>query len=740
MLELKRHHDFQLFLSPEDQQPALTNPPSFNWPQADAEKIYDLELMCITTDRVWQWQAIQSPLQLSFALEVGEYRWRLTDAIGFKSQWFHFEIEPQTVDYVAPTADQLFALCADKDQFMMYFDEDIEHVKVAAQQAYPKLKATAQLSVNADDIKYPDHYKRGKEAGKRTAIANVREWIDRDLIALTLLYKIWQEEESGQHAVELLLSFAQWSPEGPASLVRPLTWGDEVGLSLSRNLFLAYHWLSPLMTEPEKSFVRPMLIRIAYQMEERLTADQFHQFPGHSHTSRLPGYLGVAALVLHKEFDQDVCERWLNYALMIYRGIFPFYGGKDGSWAEGPFYSSSYSKWQHAFFLSVERLSDFSFYEHPFYKNYCDFAMDFVATEQSIHPFGDGFWCKRDSVEWPGFFAQNPLRVYAHRFGDQQAIQTSEQLESQIDCYSLHLLDVVSTVKQLEYERKSQVEVKPARTTASHFYQHAGFGIASYEQVDLLFRASPFGNSSHRHADQGNLALMDNGLGVLTPSGSYGYCFGSSHHSEWTQTTRAHNLPLIDGIGQIIDDESATAEVTYQKEGANWVCYQVDLTRTYLDATSFIRTFVLIKGKGVIVWDDIKLSDAKPLQWRLHSHLQAHLLKGDVQLSSSKLNHDYQCAVLNNAQSHIKVPATLTFGYQEDIPVSGGIESDATSDIYHMQWAFPSAITHNVAVSCLKSAVPVAVNESGVLVIELDGQQLLIDEQGAKEEVNEPVL
>ena len=237
---------------------------------------------------------------------------------------------------------------------------------------------------------------------------------------MALLYKIWGEEESGELAVQLMLRLAEWSPEGPASLLRPCTWGDEVGLSLARNLYLAYHWLAPLLTDSEKDFIRPMLVRIAYQMEQRLEQDQFKQFPGHSHTSRLPAYLGVAALALHKEYDEQVCERWLNYALMIYQSVLPFYGGEDGSWAEGPFYSSSYSKWHHPFFLSVERLSGFSFYDHPFYKNYCQFAMDFVAPEQDIHPFGDGFWCKRDGREWPGFFAQNPLRIYAERFGNAQ--------------------------------------------------------------------------------------------------------------------------------------------------------------------------------------------------------------------------------------------------------------------------------------------------------------------------------
>jgi len=728
MLELQRHHDFQLFLSPENQQVAATNPPSFNWPQPQSQLLYNLELELTESKQLWQWQGVKSPLQLSFKLDVGHYRWRVIDQNKKSSQWFTFDIDESVCDYLAPTANQLFEFCATRSQFMMYFDEDIEIVQKASEPAYKRLKETAKLAVNIDDISYPDHYKRGKEAGKRTAIANVREWIDRDLITLTLLYKIWQKPESGQQAVDLLLSFAQWSPEGPATLVRPLTWGDEVGLSLSRNLFLAYHWLSPLMTESEKSFIRPMLIRMAYQMEERLIGDEFLQFPGHSHTSRLPGYLGVAALVLHKEFEREVCERWLNYSLTVYRGIFPFYGGKDGSWAEGPFYSSSYSKWHHAFFLSVERLSDFSFYEHPFYKNYCDFAMDFVATEQTIHPFGDGFWCKRESVEWPGFFAQNPLRIYAHRFGDQNAIQTSDKLESQIDTYSLHLLDVISTVKQLAYVNKAATESKTVRSAVNHFYGHAGFGIARFAQMNLLFRASPFGNSSHRHADQGNLALMDNGLGVLIPTGSYGYCFGSAHHSEWTQTTLAHNLPLIGNQGQVSDDENATANLIYQDQGIGWSCSQIELANAYLGVKSFVRTLLLIKDQGLVVWDNIKLCEANTLQWRLHSHLQATVISEGVQLHSDQLAEQYDCIL----QSTANVPVSLEFGYQEEIPVSGGIESDATTDIYHFQWEFKAATAHNVVVSCLKQPLDISCDSVTGLSITLPEGQLQISEQGAQ--------
>jgi len=109
--------------------------------------------------------------------------------------------------------------------------------------------------------------------------------------------------------MQRLLQFAEWSLEGPASLLRPCTWGDEVGCSLARNLFLAYHWLSPLLNENEKSlFVRPMLVRIARQITERLAQDNLKQYPGHSHTSRLPAYLGLAGCV--RDLPRHLAVLW----------------------------------------------------------------------------------------------------------------------------------------------------------------------------------------------------------------------------------------------------------------------------------------------------------------------------------------------------------------------------------------------------------------------------------------------
>jgi hypothetical protein len=733
MIDLKRTHDFQVFISPKNNETALTNPPSFNWPESETVSNYYLIIENINDQQTWTRGDVHSPLQLNFKFDIGDYRWQVLNDDGDKSNWMYFSIAKDTPDYIAPMASDLFLQCKNKTQWMMYFDEDLKQVVNKTDPSiYHKFVNTAELICDDLDIVYPEHYKRGAEEGKRTAITNVREWVDRDLMASCLLYKIWGKLESGTTAVNRLLKIAQWSTEGPASLLRPCTWGDEVGLSLARNLFLAYHWLAPLLRESEKDFIRPMLIRIAHQMEMRLEQDNFKQFPGHSHTSRLPGYLGVAALVLHKEYDYGTCEKWLNYSLMIYRGIFPFYGGPDGSWAEGAFYSSSYSKWQHPFFLSVERLSGFSFYNHPFYKEYANFAIDFVISEDDIHPFGDGFWCKRDSVEWPGFFSQNPLSIYAERYGDASAILHHEQLKKQIYAYQLHVLDVIPTVSHINYvsQKFLPIKKKSHKNGYNKFYYYAGFGITEYNNLRLFFRASFFGNSSHRHADQGNITLMDQNVGVLVPTGSYGYRFGSSHHSEWTRQTKAHNLPLIDGCGQLIDSESATAELIGSEHNRYWTYHQIDLSKSYEQVNVFNRHLIMIADAGLIIIDDIQLEDALPVQWRLHSQLSATVSNQAVLLDNADLN--YICAI----QNEDSVIPIVTHGYQEEVSVDAVI-SDASSDVYHFEWELPARSSHRIVASCLNTDINIALkdnklvvqNNKMTIVVNLTGDQINIDKQ-----------
>ncbi|MGI9947060.1 heparinase II/III domain-containing protein [Vibrio hyugaensis] len=728
MLPLTRKHDFQLFTSPTKHS-VVVNPPSFNWPHERYEALYRIELEAVDQKKSWSWERVQSPMQLDFPLEQGNYRWRVKcEQSGEFSLWNEFSIEAETEAYLAPSAKELFALCDGHDQFLLYFDADIPAIQNASSECRRKLAASVE-GIDIEAIQYPNHYRRGLEEGKRTAIANVRNWIDRDLIALTLLYRIWGDETAGHQACQVLLRLAEWSPEGPASLLRPCTWGDEVGLSLARNLYLAYHWLTPLLTEEERDFVRPLLVRLAFQMEERLEQDQFKQFPGHSHTSRLPAYLGIAALTLHKEFDITTCERWLNYALMIYRGVLPFYGGEDGSWVEGPFYSSSYTKWHHPFFLAVERLSGFSFYNHPFYKNYVKFAMDFVATQERIHPFGDGFWCQREGKEWPGFFAQNPLRIYAQRYGDQAARHLDNILEDDIQSYKLHLLDVVPTIPQLNHREMTDGVDECSSDLAHIYYSYAGLGKLSKSKMALYYRASQFGNSSHRHADQGNFALVDRGQNILTPSGSYGYRFGSQHHSLWTRTTQAHNLPLVAGMGQKLDCPSGVAQLIKQQNDADFNYVVLDLTEAYVGCKHYWRTLVQVADKGMVVFDDLELTEARDVQWRLHTPSQVEFGTDTTRLLQGNLEYTLQVTGEELSSPQFVPEINDADGFY------GDVESDAQKQINHLEWQLPARLTHRVLMSCVKEVDLICHLDEEGAAIEWNGLLLRL---GTKERLLQP--
>ncbi|WP_162063896.1 hypothetical protein [Vibrio taketomensis] len=107
------------------------------------------------------------------------------------------------------------------------------------------------------------------------------------------------------------------------------------------------------------------------------------------------------------------------------------------------------------------------------------------------------------------------LRIYAERFGSKQARSLCREMERNIQSFDLHLLDVIPTVKQLHCTntyKETANKTEGISDIKYRFYPFAGLGKVQYHDISLAYRASPFGNSSHRHADQGNIALIDNGL------------------------------------------------------------------------------------------------------------------------------------------------------------------------------------------------------------------------------------
>jgi len=383
--------------------------------------------------------------------------------------------------------------------------------------------------------------------------------------------------------------------------------------------------------------------------------------------------------------SDDTLKRWLSYALDIYCGIFPFYGGNDGSWAEGVFYATSYTKWFLPFFSAVERYTGKSLFNRPFYHRYTNFLLHFCNYKYENFPFCDGYWEKPLSKEWPGFFAQNPYTVYADKFGPELAIKKCKEYSNQ-DIYYLHLLDLfLPTLKKEKNclaKEPSDVAVFP---DGGFIAMHTDFN--SQDDICVMARASRFSHDSHRHKDQGSFALFCGGVSLISPSGYYGIGYGTNHHMNWTNSTKAHNSILVDGIGQenvpILDAVGKIASVDEESKTA-----VLDMSTCYPDIKMWQRTLKLENG-CLTVKDEIEADKEVEITYCLHTLSQPVANGNSVKIERKGVKMDIvpdECLTLSDISD--KFDVDVNDGQPKELHVE-------TEPQYHIYYKTKKAKTHS---------------------------------------------
>ncbi len=539
----------------------------------------------------------------------------------------------------------------------IYFPEDLDGLRASHRTEFEKLAVNREIALKSPPMREDDapDYRRSFELS--------RFRLDRDAVACALLYVFNRDREAGNRVHDQVMELCSWQ----CSVMPP---HDEVALSVCRTLPALFDWTFDLYSTAEQRTVAAVLLRHGRDIARRIAVEDFAKNPGNSHTSRLPGYLGEIAMVLHGAIDDETeTAGWLDYALNFYENSFPFYGDADGGWAEGPFYASSYTKWFLPFFFAVKRVCGHSFFNQPFYRNLSEFFVHFAPPGQESHPFGDGHW--PTAAEWPGFQAQDPFGVYAN---SPLAKRFSHKARQNAEYFELHLLDLILPDAGLE----------PRGNSPFYCSRRAGFASVRRSPDDpendvaLLARASAYGSGSHRHADQGDFAILARGRTMLGPSGYFGYQFGTEHHMKWTATTCAANCAVIDGSGQPTGDPHAAARFT-EFDGER---FSADLSAAYGRGISYVRKFHFDRKKLVIeVRDLIAAPPTAAVDWHLHSYAAPEFTaNGDFVIRRPG-------AVL---RGKIIPAAPVAVTDRFAVPCPG------LPDQYHMTWTFPAAAHHEI--------------------------------------------
>ncbi|MBR4888135.1 MAG: heparinase II/III family protein [Clostridia bacterium] len=603
----------QLFPAPVNGAVVQETPPCLSWLTENSPCPVTVQVFGADGSLFWQGSTEKNYIVPEKILPVGTYTWDVLageERRGLQK----FTVGEEAVPFERPDARTLFESVPDVRPRHLFFKEDIPAL-LARETELAALGRTVAVAMEDPLPQRPMFHKDENALPYREYFGRFRDFCDRDLVALSLAYALLGDEAAGKKAKELLLTICDWNPAGPCSLNGP--WGDEVGLSCARCLPAVFDLLYPVLNDKERIYAAQTVFAYAQQCEFRLQKLDYCRNPGDSHAGRLPAYLGEAALVLKGTgvCPEETLVSWLSQALEIYGGIFPYYGTEDGGWAEGPFYASSYTKWYLPFFSAARRLGGVDFMRRPFYRKLTHFFLHFARPEYENHPFGDGYWCRSEDPEWPGFFAQNPLRVYADRFGPAAAKELSAVCEQQIDIYKLHLLDVFLPTGPVEAagEEDNSLAVFPEAGFAA---LHSDF--VGENDLCLLIRAGKFGSDSHRHPDQGSFALFWNGLALVSPSGYFGRQYGSNHHLQWTNTTRAHNALLLDGEGQYSFSMLSRGQITSAEKTPDGGKLTMEIPAAYPCGAHWSRT-VEMNGCTVTIRDHVEAEEPVAVSFPLHT-------------------------------------------------------------------------------------------------------------------------
>ena len=678
----------QLFPTPAPGQTVMETPPAFSW-LAEGKHTYAVTVWNHTGETVWQGETTQAAAVPEKILPPGEYTWDVS-AEGESRGVQSFTIAEDAAEFIRPTADDILAAVPGCHPRHLFTAEEIPAILATHETELRVLRRNIEQAYK-DGLPDPPMYHRDPYAlPYREYFGRYRDYCDRNLVALSLGYALLGDEKAGALSRELFLTICDWNPEGPCSLCGPFR-GDEIGLSNARCLPAVYDLLWPLLSDSERKFAAGVVMAYGYQCERRLTGRDFIANPGDSHAGRLPAYLGEAALVLSDSgvLPEEVCRRWLTYATDVYGGIFPYYGTPDGGWAEGVFYAASYTKWYLPFFSAVERYTCKSYLSRPFYRNLAKFFVHFADPYRENHPFCDGYWCHPEDAEWPGFFAQDPLGVYARRFGSELAKKRQRETPEP-ELYLLHLLDTFLPVHEetLTAEPESDLAVFPE---AGYAAMHTDLAHGE-KDFACLIHATKFGSGSHRHADQGSFALFHGKTALISPSGYFGREYGTAHHLQWTNATKAHNCILIDGAGQGIRDFTATGKITGwgKRHGIQWV--ETDLTEAYPMLQKYTRTFRLY-SRMLVVEDRIDAAEPVTVDYLLHN--------------LSRPESDGSTAVVERNGSRLRITPMLggltdcVIADEYDTPLNEGVPAEYQVQMpeqFHLRWHTEAKNHHCIAV------------------------------------------
>jgi len=622
-------------------------PPGFAWrSQADAAS-YEIRITGAGGVRVFE--AIGFNVFCPDApLAAGDYTWqyRFRTRKAHRSAWSRaraFTIEEDAVEFPLPDRDTLLARIPERHPRLFVRPGEIAALKRAAAQErkveFDRLVRVCEtLLANPPSTEEPPTYPRGTVRkseewraiwwGNRTRTIKVLDG------AATLAFTglIAERTEFQDLARRLLLDSARWNPHGATGY----RYNDEAGMPYAYHFARTYTFLHPALTEEERALCREVMTARGREMYRHLCPRHLG-FPYSSHSNRAWHFLGEVGIAFHGEIPE--AGDWVWFAANVFRNVYPVWSDSDGGWHEGMSYWLSYMG-RFTWWADVMQAAlGLDAYAKPYFARIGDFPLYLMPPGQRGGGFGDLCGRRQSKSNVPlcaivAAQARNPhWQWYVDAHGGPPEPRT-----------------------YIDFVRGAHPPVAPTPPVdlpTSRLF--GGTGVAALnttlvdagDNVQVLFKSSPFGTQSHGYESQNAFLVNAFGERLFIRSG-HRDIYGSAHHKNWMWQTKSVNAITVNGKGQRAHSAAARGRITefHTSERIDYVAGEAaEAYGGKLD--TFRRRILFVKPTLIVIFDSAECPAAAQtltgtpiattrFDWWLHSAFAMDVTGNEATVEGAK--------------------------------------------------------------------------------------------------------
>lgn len=595
------------------------NPPNFSWrPQEDAAS-YSLQIASEDSFGEVVYEAtgisynVHTPTR---TLPGGDYVWRFrVDGASTWSSVRSFRLPGGVVEMPLPDRATLLERIPDTHPRLFIRPEQVDDLR-SRRGTDLKTHYDALVEMSNDLLAnplpteepplYDDDMVRGSDPWREVWWGN-RRYTQKTLNGAATLAFTWLLDGNAAYAAEakrILMACAAWDPKGSTGY----RYNDEAGMPYTYYFCRTYTFLYDDLSEDDQEICQQVMRVRGDEMNDHLNPGHLWK-PYGSHANRAWHFLGEIGVTFLGEVEG--ADEWVWFAMNVFANAYPVWNDNDGGWHEGTQYWNSYQQRFTWWADIMKAATGINAFDKPYYSQVGYYPMYLMPPGTVGGGFGD-LTASRKSAD-----NVNLMRIFAAQSGNphwQWYVDVHEKPDEP-DGYVDYIRGALPKVTA-----KPPTDLPSSRAFrgVGQAYLNTNLMDAD-ENVEIVFKSSPFGTHSHGYDANNAFLLYAFGERLLIRTGRRD-SYGSEHHKEWMWHTKSVNSITVDGESQLKRSSAAIGEITAFHtsdtidfvEGEAGKAYDGKLDR-------FTRRILFLKPDAIVIHDIVSAPQASSFEWRLHA-------------------------------------------------------------------------------------------------------------------------